>query len=70
MMRNSTFAELGIEGNPEFWRNWVKRMHYLQECRVAHAELRKANPLCRPYWYGDDGGERSKRKYDYRQCLS
>ena len=59
-----TFAELGIGGSPEFWRNWVKRMHYLQQCRVAHAELRKANPL----WYGDDGGDQHKRKYDYSVC--
>src|SRR4051812_48842596 len=55
-MISLTFAELGIGGDPEFWRNWVKRMRYLQQCRVAHAELRKADPLCRPYWYGDDAG--------------
>jgi len=70
MMIGLTFAELGIEGDPEFWRNWVKRMQHLQECRVAHAELRKADPFCRPYWYGDDFGDQSKRRYDYRQCLS
>ena len=44
-MINLTFAELGIGGDPEFWGNWVKRMHHLQEYRGAYAELRKANPF-------------------------
>ena len=64
-----TFAELGIEGDAAFWRNWVKRVQYLEQCRIANAELRRANTPCRSYWYGDDGGDLTKRKYDYRQCF-
>jgi len=47
----------------------VKRIKYLEQCRIANAELRKANTPCRSYWYGDDGGDLAKRKYDYRQCF-
>jgi len=69
MPKPLTFAELGIDGDAQFWQNWVRRMHHLERCRIANAEQRKAIISHRPYWYGADGGDLWKRKYDYRQCF-